>query len=83
MRRVSGKALFCSGDVQSARKEYEAALELHADSMPAWEGIAELEVAENNLLKAADGYRRLVRLVHPHPVATSEPPSWSFTVYCL
>ena len=71
MCRVSGKALFCSGDVQSARKEYEAALELNGDSMAAWEGVAELEVAENDLLKAADVYRRLVRLAHLHLADTS------------
>mmetsp|Transcript_3540 Transcript_3540/g.10271 ORF Transcript_3540/g.10271 Transcript_3540/m.10271 type:complete len:1007 (-) Transcript_3540:744-3764(-) len=59
---LTGKAFFCSGDYQAASKEYNDALDLDENSLEAWEGIAELKMAENDLHKAVEIYRKLLRM---------------------
>ncbi len=59
-RRLGGKASFCAGDNDTAIKTYSRATELDPDALPAWEGIAEVEVAEGHHAKAVETYRKLV-----------------------
>ena len=61
LRRLAGKASFALGDNESAEEAFEKATELDAVALPAWEGKAETEVMENNLSKAVETYRKLVR----------------------
>ena len=61
--RLAGKASFALGDNESAEEAFEKATELDAVALPAWEGKAETEVMENNLGKAVETYRKLVRLI--------------------
>lgn len=58
---LGGKASFCAGSYEAALSAYQKAVELDAQALAAWEGIAEVEVAEGHQAKAVESYRRLVR----------------------
>lgn len=61
-RRLGGKASFCTGDNGAANTAYTKATDLDPNALPAWEGTAEVEVAEGNHAKAVETYRKLVSL---------------------
>ncbi len=74
---MAGKASFALGDNESAEEAFEKATELDAVALPAWEGKAETEVMENNLSKAVETYRKLVRVTTSSRAQQSlAPPSF-------
>lgn len=57
----AGKASFCLGDVKRGKAEYKLAIVQDSSSLAAWEGLAELQMANGEVGEAHQTFEQLVR----------------------
>jgi predicted TPR repeat methyltransferase len=62
MIRICGRAALYNGDNQRADEEYRQAISLQPAALPAWEGLALLQLSSGDVVEAAETYEKLVRL---------------------
>ena len=56
----AGKASFCLGDVKRGKAEYKLAIVQDSSSLAAWEGLAELQMANGEVGEAQQTFEQLV-----------------------
>ena len=61
----AGKASFCLGDVKRGKAEYKLAIVQDSSSLAAWEGLAELQMANGEVGEAQQTFEQLVCLAAP------------------
>lgn len=62
----AGKAAYCIGDVRRAKAEYRLAIVSDSSNLPAWEGMAELQMANGEVAEAQQTFEQLVRFADEH-----------------
>lgn len=60
----AGKAAYCLGDVKRGKAEYRLAIVSDSSNLPAWEGLAELQMANGEVAEAQQTFEQLVRFAH-------------------
>ena len=60
--RYAGKAAYYTGDYKRAKEEYRAAIDLDGDSLGAWEGLAECQLAAREGDAAVETFEHLVSM---------------------
>lgn len=58
--RVAGRAAYHKGELALAESEYQSAIDTDPDKLPAWEGLANVQMAYGDTQAAAETYIRLV-----------------------
>lgn len=60
--RLAGRAQYYAGDHEKAASFYEKASTVDGAAFPAWEGLADILLADGKLSEAAEQYKHLVRI---------------------
>ncbi len=58
--RYAGKAAYYTGDYKKAQEEHKSAISLNGESLPAWEGLAECQLAAREGDAAVETFEHLV-----------------------
>lgn len=59
----AGKAAYCLGDVKRGKAEYRLAIVSDSSNLPAWEGLAELQLSNGEVAEAQQTFEQLVSLL--------------------
>lgn len=63
--REAGRDAYFRGELATAEQSYRRALSSKADSIPAWEGLACVQMGSSDFQSGVDTYSRLVSLTLP------------------